>query len=414
LNFNNFKFIICKKHQNSRKITRKGGKMIKIHEYQAKTIFAKYNIPLQKGVVISSINELDNVKEKLGEFPWAVKAQILAGGRGKAGGVKVLSSFQEVKEMVEKLLGKPLVTKQTGPQGEIVKKILIEKANPIEKELYLAVVLDRIAGKPTILASKEGGVEIEQLAKEKPEAILKEQIDPIAGLFPHQARNIAYGLNLPSSFVNQAAKVIQAIAKIFIDYDASLVEINPLAVTKEGIIAIDAKMNFDENALFRHPEIQNMMEEIDIDTREKIAKSYGLSYISLNGNIGCLVNGAGLAMTTMDIIKFHGGEPANFLDVGGGASTEAVIEGFKLILSDPKVKAILVNIFGGIMKCDVIATGIVEAAKQVKVEVPIVVRLEGTNVELGREILKKSNLNIITANDLDDAAKKAVEYSHKA
>jgi len=381
-----------------------------IHEYQAKEILKKYGVPVPDGGVAFTPDEAYNVAKRLNTNIYVVKAQIHAGGRGKAGGVKICKSPDEVRQAAEDLLGKKLITHQTGPEGKEVLKVYVEEGCEIAKELYLGVVIDRSSGKITVMASNEGGMEIEEVAAKSPEKILKEQINPSIGIMPFQARKLAYGLGLKDKEAQSMTKFIIALVKCFESCDCSLAEINPLAVLKSGeVLALDAKMNFDDNALFRHKDIEQLRDFTEEDPREVEASKYDLSYIGLTGNIGCMVNGAGLAMATMDIIKLHGGEPANFLDVGGGASTEKVTEAFKLILSDKNVKAVLVNIFGGIMKCDVIAQGIIEAAKIVSLNVPVVVRLEGTNVELGKKMLAESGLNLISADSMSDAAKKVVE-----
>ncbi len=388
---------------------------MKIHEYQAKDLLTPYGLPFQQRVMVSSLNELGSVSQVLGGMPWVVKAQVLAGGRGKAGGVKLVNSLEELRQHAERLLGKSLITIQTGPEGEVVHKLLIEKASEFHQELYVAIVVDRRAGTPVFLASKEGGVDIEVLARERPEAIVRRAIDPWKGLLAFQARALAFDLGLKGDVASQAAKIFLGLARAFFALDASLAEINPLVITtSQQVVCIDAKLTFDDNAVFRHAEIKSLVVPGAQDEKEERAKKFGLSYVSLDGSIGCLVNGAGLAMATMDIIKLHGGDPANFLDVGGGATAEAVAEAFTLIMSDARVKAILVNIFGGIMKCDTIANGIVEAVKKTSLKVPLVVRLEGTNVEEGKRILKASGLNILAAADLNEAAKRVVAASKEA
>lgn len=383
-----------------------------IHEYQAKEILKKFGVSVPNGGVAFTTDEAYNVAKQLNTNIYVVKAQIHAGGRGKAGGVKICKSPEEVREATKELLGKKLITHQTGPEGKEVLKVYIEEGCDIARELYLGVVVDRSTGRITVMASSEGGMEIEEVASKTPEKILKEQINPSVGIMPFQARKLAYGLGLKDKEAQSMTKFIIALVKCFEACDCSLAEINPLAVLKNGeVLALDAKMNFDDNALFRHKDIEQLRDFTEEDPREVEASKYDLSYIGLTGNIGCMVNGAGLAMATMDIIKLHGGEPANFLDVGGGASTEKVTEAFKLILSDKNVKAVLVNIFGGIMKCDVIAQGIIEAAKIVSLKVPVVVRLEGTNVELGKKMLAESGLNLISADSMSDAARKVVEAS---
>jgi succinyl-CoA synthetase beta subunit len=381
-----------------------------IHEYQAKEILRKFGVPVPEGGVAFTPEEAYNIALKLNTNVYVVKAQIHAGGRGKAGGVKICKSPQEVKDAAKELIGKKLVTHQTGPDGKEVLKVYVEAGCEIKKELYLGVVVDRGSGKITVMASTEGGMEIEEVAAKTPEKILKEQINPSIGIMPFQARKIAYGLGLKDKEAQAMTKFITALVKCFEACDCSLAEINPLAILKNGeVLALDAKMNFDDNALFKHKDIEALRDFTEEDPREVEASKYDLSYIGLNGNIGCMVNGAGLAMATMDIIKLHGGEPANFLDVGGGASTEKVTEAFKIILTDKNVKAVLVNIFGGIMKCDVIAQGIIEAANTVSINVPVVVRLEGTNVELGKKMLAQSGLNLISADSMSDAAEKVVK-----
>lgn len=381
-----------------------------IHEYQAKELLSDYGVSVPMGKVAFNHEEANQIASDLNSEKYVVKAQIHAGGRGKGGGVKLANMLEEVKQLASEILGMNLVTHQTGPEGKLVSKVLIEEASQIEKEFYLGMVIDRSTEKIVVMASPEGGVEIEEVAKHSPEKIIKEFIDPTVGLLPFQCREIAYFIGLQGKAVNQAVKLIMGLYNLFIDKDCSLAEINPLILTKDKqVTALDAKMNFDDNALFRHPDIEKLHDPTEEDPTELEAKQWGISYVKLDGDIGCLVNGAGLAMATMDIIKHHGGEPANFLDVGGGATTEQVTQAFKMILSDPNVKAIFVNIFGGIMKCDTIAEGIIAASKEVGIQVPLVVRLEGTNVELGREMLSQSGLNIITGKDMREAAGKAVE-----
>ncbi len=383
-----------------------------IHEYQAKELLSLYGAATPTGKVAFNEDEAHQIAQDLNSGKFVIKAQIHAGGRGKGGGVKLASLLDQVKEIASEIIGMILVTHQTGPDGKLVKKVLVEEASDIDKEFYLGMVIDRSREEIVIMASREGGVEIEEIARTNPEKILKEYIDPVVGLQPFQCRKIAYFLGLDGKSVGKAVKFVSALYQLFTDKDCSLAEINPLILTKSGdLIALDAKMNFDDNALFRHPDIEKYHDPDEEDPTELEAKKWDLSYVKLDGNIGCLVNGAGLAMATMDIIKHHGGEPANFLDVGGGASTEQVTQAFKIILSDPNVKAILVNIFGGIMKCDTIAEGIIAAAKEVGIQVPLVVRLEGTNVELGRKMLSESGLNIITGGDMREAAAKVVEVA---
>ncbi len=385
-----------------------------VHEFQAKAILRQYGVTVPDGREVTSPDDAAAACKELGGR-CVVKAQIHAGGRGKAGGVKVCKSADEAREFARGLLGRKLVTHQTGPAGREVKRMLAEAASDIDRELYLGMVIDRESGRPTMMASAEGGVEIEEVAARSPEKILRETIDPAVGLQGFQARKLSFGLGIPPASVGKAVKFMSGLYKAFADKDASMMEINPLVLTKQGdLLALDAKMGFDDNALFRHPEVRALRDLNEEDPKETAASEFDLSYIALDGNIGCMVNGAGLAMATMDIIKHFGGEPANFLDVGGGATTEKVTEAFKILLSDGRVRAVLVNIFGGIMKCDVIASGVVEAARQVQLKMPLVVRLEGTNVDLGREILDKSGLNIISAGDMGDAGRKVVEAAGKA
>lgn len=381
-----------------------------IHEYQAKEILRRYGVATLRGRVATTPEEAEAAARELGGGLCVVKAQIHAGGRGKAGGVKLAKTPEEARVHAATLLGQKLVTHQTGPEGKEVQKVFVEQGCDIAREYYLGMVIDRTTSRVTVMASAEGGVEIEEVAARSPEKILREPIDPAVGFLDFQGRKLAYGLGLPKDSVNKAVTFMRGLYRAFIDTDASLIEINPLVLTQDGdLIALDAKMGFDDNALFRHPDIRAMRDLTEENPKEVEASKFDLSYIALDGNIGCMVNGAGLAMATMDIIKHYGAEPANFLDVGGGATKEKVAEAFKIILSDKNVKGVLVNIFGGIMRCDVVATGVVEAAKQVQLSVPLVVRLEGTNVELGKQILAESGLNIIAASDLADAARKAVE-----
>jgi succinyl-CoA synthetase beta subunit len=379
-----------------------------IHEYQAKSVLAQYGVAVPQGHVAFTVEEAVEHAKALGGKA-VVKAQIHAGGRGKAGGVKVSKSLEEVEANAKELLGKTLVTHQTGPQGKVVKRLLIEQLSNIEKEYYIGLVVDRASGRVVMMASAEGGMEIEEVAEKTPEKIFKETIDPAVGLQPYQARNLAFAIQIPNHLVNKAVKFMMGLYNCFVDKDCSVAEINPLVVTAEGdVMALDAKLNFDDNALYRHPEILELRDLDEEDPKEIEASKFGLNYIALDGNIGCMVNGAGLAMATMDTIKYYGGEPANFLDIGGGASEEKVTEAFKIILSDPKVKGILVNIFGGIQQCDVVANGVVAAARQIGLDKPLVVRLEGTNVERGKEILNQSGLNIVAADSLADAAQRIV------
>ena len=380
-----------------------------IHEFQAKKILAGFGVNIPKGKEAYSVADAVSVAKDIGGEKWVVKAQIHAGGRGKAGGVKIADSLKEVEEISNSLLGMQLVTHQTGPEGKKVNKIFIEEGVNIVSEFYLGVVLDRSNEKYVMMASTEGGTEIEVVAEKNPEKIFKVEIDPLLGIQSYQARQLVFKLGLEKSLSNKAVKFILALSKAVEQTDASLVEINPLVVTKDDVLALDAKMNFDDNALYRQKDIEMLRDEDEEDPRELEATQYDLNYISLDGNIGCMVNGAGLAMATMDIIKLEGGSPANFLDVGGGASKERVEQAFSIIFSDKKVKAVLINIFGGIMRCDVIAEGVVAAAKNIDIKVPLIVRLAGTNEEKGKEILNNSGLDIISANNLGDAAKKAVQ-----
>ncbi|MGO4369544.1 ADP-forming succinate--CoA ligase subunit beta [Paenibacillus sp. MCAF20] len=380
-----------------------------IHEYQGKAVLKQYGVVVPEGKVAFTVDEAVEAAKELGTSVVVVKAQIHAGGRGKAGGVKVAKNLDEVRAYASEILGKVLVTHQTGPEGKEVKRLLIEQGCDIKKEYYIGVVLDRGTGRVVIMASEEGGTEIEEVAEHSPEKIFKEVVDPAVGLQAFQARKLAYAINIPGELVNKAVKFMISLYTAFVEKDASIAEINPLVVTGDGqVIALDAKLNFDSNALYRHKDIVALRDLEEEDAKEIEASKYDLSYIALDGNIGCLVNGAGLAMATMDIIKYFGGDPANFLDVGGGATAEKVTEAFKIILSDEKVKGIFVNIFGGIMRCDVIANGVVEAAKQVGLDKPLVVRLEGTNVDLGKAILKQSGLNIVAADSMSDGAQKIV------
>lgn len=381
-----------------------------VHEYQAKELMRKHGISVLAGQKASSPDEAVEAAKNLGGDLWVVKAQIHAGGRGKAGGVKLAKSLDEVRSHAEEILGKTLVTHQTGPEGKEVHTLLIEEGCDIDHEYYVGLVLDRASGKITFMASSEGGVEIEKVAEETPEKIIKVSVDPAVGFSAFMGRKLAYGIGMTDKKkIKEASKFFKGLYDLYVQSDCTIAEINPLVTTKKGeILALDAKLNFDDNALFRHPEIEAFRDPSEESEKENEASAFGLSYISLDGNIGCLVNGAGLAMGTMDIIKLEGGSPANFLDVGGSASKEAVEKAFAIILSDSNVKAILVNIFGGIMKCDIIAEGIVGAAKELGITVPLVVRLEGTNVALGKKILGQSDLKIIAADDLGDAAKKVV------
>ncbi|MEM7194872.1 MAG: ADP-forming succinate--CoA ligase subunit beta [Pseudomonadota bacterium] len=386
-----------------------------IHEYQAKSLLRDFGVAVPDGSVAFSVDDAIAAAEKMGGPVWVVKAQIHAGGRGKGGGVKVVKSLEDVQSAASEILGMQLVTHQTGPEGQLVKRLYIEDGCDIARELYLGLLVDRATSRVTVIASTEGGMEIEQVAEESPEKIIKVVIDPAIGLQPFHARKLAFGLGLEGGQVKSAVKFLSAMYRAFMELDASMVEINPLVVTGAGeMMALDAKMNFDSNALYRHPNVEELRDEDEEDPAEIEAARHDLNYIKLDGSIGCMVNGAGLAMATMDIIQLYGSSPANFLDVGGGATTERVTAAFKIILSDPNVEGILVNIFGGIMKCDVIAEGIVTAAKEVDLTVPLVVRLEGTNVEKGKTILAESGLPILSADNLDDAAQKAVKAVEEA
>ena len=385
---------------------------MKIHEYQAKQILGRYGVAVPRGEVISRVEEARVATERLGGGTVVVKAQIHAGGRGKGGGVKLARNSAEAEKVAGDILGMTLVTHQTGPEGRVVRKVLIEEGLDVARELYLGLVIDRAIGRPVFMASTEGGVEIEVVAAQHPEKILKESIDPGVGFQAFQARKLAFGLGLEGVQVTEAVKFFAALYRAFEGTDASLTEINPFVVTRDGrLLALDAKMNFDDNALFRHREIRELRDLDEEDPLEVKASNSGLNYIRLDGNVGCMVNGAGLAMATMDIIQYAGGRPANFLDVGGGASEEQVRKGFEIILGDPNVRAVLINIFGGIMRCDIVANGVVGAAKSLGIKVPVVVRLEGTNVELGQKILRESELNFTVANGMKDAAEKVVSLA---
>ena len=380
-----------------------------IHEYQAKQLFKNYNVKTLEGVVATNASEAANACKTLGGNIWVVKAQVHAGGRGKGGGIILCKTTDEVYEAADKLIGSNLVTPQTTSDGVMVRKVYVEEGCDIAKELYLGIVLDRERDLPVLMASIEGGVEIEEIAIKEPEKILKVYADPITGIGNWQARKIAFGLGLEGKQVSSCCKFIISLYELFMKLDCSIVEINPLVVTSDDdIIALDAKINFDSSALFRHADIEKLRDLDEEEPLESQATKAGLNYIKLDGDIGCMVNGAGLAMSTMDIIKLHGGEPANFLDVGGGATADQVSEGFRIILSDPEVKAIFVNIFGGIMRCDFIAEGIITAAKEIELDVPLIVRLAGTNVDLGKKMLSESGLDLITADDMDSGARKSV------
>jgi len=386
-----------------------------IHEYQAKALLAKYGVAVPRGGVAYTADEAEDVAKRLGGPVWVVKAQIHAGGRGKGGGVKVVKSIGDLRAATARMIGMQLVTRQTGPQGREVKRVYIEDGCQIARELYLGMLIDRGTSRVTLMASTEGGMDIEEVAAKTPQKILRVAVDPATGIQPFHARKIAFGLGLEGKQVQSAIEFILACYRAFVELDASIIEINPLVVTAAGeVLALDAKMNFDDNALFRHKEVRELRDESEEDPAETEAAKHDLNYIKLGGNIGCMVNGAGLAMATMDIIKLYGGEPANFLDVGGGASRERVTAAFKIIVSDPSVESILVNIFGGIMRCDVIAEGVVAAARELGLNVPLVVRLEGTNVEIGKKILAESGLPIVSADSLADAAEKVVKVAREA
>nr|WP_243881108.1 ADP-forming succinate--CoA ligase subunit beta [Rummeliibacillus suwonensis] len=387
-----------------------GGKCVNIHEYQGKEILRQYGVAVPAGRVAFSPEEAVKVAKELDSKVTVVKAQIHAGGRGKAGGVKIAKNLEEVRSYAKELLGKILVTHQTGPEGKKVKRLYIEAGSDIKKEYYLSFLVDRATSRVTVMGSEEGGMDIEEVAATTPEKIFKEIVDPVVGLTEFQARRLAFNMNIPNHLINKTAKLMLGVYNAFVEKDASILEINPLAITGENEVqALDAKFNFDSNALYRHKDIVELRDFDEEDPKEIEASKYDLNYVTLNGNIGCMVNGAGLAMSTMDIIGYYGGHPANFLDVGGSATAEKVTEAFKIILSDSNVKGILVNIFGGIMKCDVIAEGVIVAAKEVGLSVPLVVRLEGTNVNLGKKLLKESGLNIVAADSLGDGAQKIVE-----
>jgi succinyl-CoA synthetase beta subunit len=382
---------------------------MKVHEYQAKSILARYGVPVPRGEVTDNPDEAREIAKRLGGRA-VVKAQIHAGGRGKGGGVKLAKDPDEAKELAKKILGMNLVTVQTGPAGKIVQKVLIEEALDIDRELYLSITLDRAKGLPSMMASKFGGMEIEEVAAKDPTAIVREPLDPALGMFPFQARKLAFALGLSGESFKKGVAFMPALFRAYVDTDASLAEINPLLITKSGdVLALDAKMTFDDNAMFRHADIKAMRDLSEEDPLEVEASKFGLNYIKLEGTVGCMVNGAGLAMATMDLVKLAGGEPANFLDVGGGANEEQVKNAFRIILSDKNVRAVLINIFGGIMRCDIIANGVVAAVKEMGLALPVVVRLEGTNVDQGKQILRDSGLKITPADGLADGAKKVVE-----
>jgi succinyl-CoA synthetase beta subunit len=384
---------------------------MKIHEYQAKGILARYNVPVPRGAVAFSVDEAVSAAEKIGGSV-VVKAQIHAGGRGKGGGVKVARDAAEVRAIAGKILGMTLITHQTGPEGRLVKRLLVEETLPIERELYLGIVLDRTQGKPVFMASRAGGMEIEEVAAKTPELILKEAFDPGSGLTAFQARKLAFGMGIPAASISGAVAAMMALARAYVAMDASLAEINPFILTADGrVYALDAKINLDDSALYRHKDLVELRDLNEEDPLEVEASKFGLNYIKLDGTVGCMVNGAGLAMATMDIIKYAGGSPANFLDVGGGANAEQVKNAFRILLSDHNVRAVLINIFGGILRCDTLATGVVAAARDLNIKVPIVVRMEGTNVELGRQILSESGFNFAVAADMRDAAEKVVRLA---
>ena len=388
---------------------------MKIHEYQAKAILAKFGVPVPRGEVVFKAEDAKAAAQKLGTPVVVVKAQIHAGGRGKAGGVKVVKSVDEAAAAAERMLGMKLVTAQTGPEGRIVRRVLIEEGLDIKRELYLSVLVDRAAAAPVFMASAAGGMEIDEVAKDRPEAILRETIRSETGFQAYHARKLAFGVGLPAGVVNAAVPFLQSLYRAFIETDASLLEINPCVVTGDGrLVALDAKVNFDDNALYRHPEFKDLRDLDEETPLEVEASKYKLNYIKLDGTIACMVNGAGLAMATMDIIKLSGGNPANFLDVGGDASEERVKNAFRILLSDPNVKAVFVNVFGGILRCDMLASGIVKAAKELKFKTPVVVRMEGTNVKQGQEILRNSGMNFTVANGMKDGAEKAVALARGA
>ncbi|NWG23160.1 MAG: ADP-forming succinate--CoA ligase subunit beta [Pseudorhodoplanes sp.] len=386
-----------------------------IHEYQAKAVLREFGVPVPRGIAAFSVDEAVKAAEQMGGPVWVVKAQIHAGGRGKAGGVKVVKSIDDVRKESTRILGSTLVTHQTGPKGKQVNRLYIEEGSAIDKEFYLSMLIDRESSRVAIVVSTEGGMNIEEVAHDTPEKILTITVDPATGIMPHHVRSVSRALNLDAELGKQMGSLLPKLYKAFVDKDMSLLEINPLVVTRDRkLICLDAKVGFDGNALYRHPDIVELRDESEEDEKEIEASKFDLNYISLDGSIGCMVNGAGLAMATMDIIKLYGMAPANFLDVGGGATKEKVTAAFKIITADPNVKGILINIFGGIMKCDVIAEGVVAAVKEVGLKVPLVVRLEGTNVELGKEIIRDSGLNVVSADDLDDAAQKVVAAVKKA
>jgi succinyl-CoA synthetase beta subunit len=382
---------------------------MKIHEYQAKAILARHGVPVPRGEVTFAAADAVDIAKRLGTSVVVVKAQIHAGGRGKGGGVKLARSPQDAEKIARAMIGMTLVTHQTGPEGRVVRRVLIEEGLQMQRELYVSIVLDRAAGRPVIMASAAGGMDIEEVAEKTPEKIVRVRVSPGVGIVPFEARQLGFGIGLDAPQVNKLVKVVTALYEAYLATDASLVEINPLVVTASGdLLALDAKMNFDDNALYRHPDLKEMRDTGEEDPLEIEASKYSLNYIRLEGNIGCMVNGAGLAMATMDIIKLSGGEPANFLDVGGGANAEQIRNAFKILISDKNVQAVLINIFGGILRCDVLAQGVIAAVKELGVRVPIIIRMEGTNVDEGKRLLKESGLNFTTADSMDEAAEKAV------
>jgi succinyl-CoA synthetase beta subunit len=387
---------------------------VKIHEYQAKSVLARYGVPVPRGEVAFSATEAGEIARRLGGDIAVVKAQIHAGGRGKGGGVKLAKSSGEAEQLAKAMIGMTLVTHQTGPEGKKVGRVLIEEGLQIERELYLSILIDRGSASPVIIASAAGGMDIEEVAAKEPEKILREHIDRGTGIVPFQARKLAFGMGLPATVANKFVKLLESIFKAFLDTDASMIEINPLILTKGGdLLALDAKVTFDDNALYRHPDLRDFRDLSEEDPLEVEASKYSLNYIRLDGNIGCMVNGAGLAMATMDIIKLSGGEPANFLDVGGGANAEQIKNAFRILMMDKNVKAVLINIFGGILRCDVLAAGVIAAVKELGVPVPIVIRMEGTNVEEGKRMLKESGLNFSTADSMGEAAEHVVALAKK-
>jgi succinyl-CoA synthetase beta subunit len=385
---------------------------VKIHEYQAKSVLARFGVTVPRGEVAFTSQEAGAIAKRLGGNIAVVKAQIHAGGRGKGGGVKIAKSADEAEQLAKQMLGMTLVTHQTGPEGRKVGRVLIEEGLQIERELYLSIVIDRASASPVIIASASGGMDIEEVAAKEPEKILREHIDPGTGVIPFQARKLAFGMGLASGPANKLVKLLDAIYKAFIETDASMIEINPLILTKGGdLLALDAKVSFDDNALYRHPDLRDLRDLGEEDPLEVEASKFSLNYIRLDGNIGCMVNGAGLAMATMDIIKLAGGEPANFLDVGGGANAEQIKNAFRILMADTNVKAVLINIFGGILRCDVLAQGVIAAVTELGVRVPIVIRMEGTNVEEGKRLLRESGLNFSTADSMSEAAEKVVSLA---